>query len=341
MRNILINPSGRSWKSGIYSLIPSLIEQHDITEVITLYKKFTVKKEYNVDKNMIVHQVNEFLINKSWKEAYTALDVLAEKLKNSTLICVGSNPNKSCTKADKLPDLYAKTLENDAYNTTYNFLFNMNRKLLLVYYLHYIKGIDVIQYIHDPVETTYGTDLRYFYNSDKYTNMKYYPFIEYEKFIFNKDNGPLEKEYLLTTGLVGIKKIKQGIRHELYYALEAKLKVFNNVILTTDNPVSKPEYDLLIRKSKFTFIFPSLDNVEWSYIRFIEAIVAGCVPLFTKHSNWKQAFKSHPEWLNICETYLEIEIESIEHTFNNYNKLTKLLIESNDYIKFIKQSYYK
>jgi len=73
MTTIVYNPKGRSWKRGVYTMIPSIINMY--------------KEVYNTD----VININDAYVSKSWKETYKMLDDVIEKYNITSLILIGKH----------------------------------------------------------------------------------------------------------------------------------------------------------------------------------------------------------------------------------------------------------
>jgi hypothetical protein len=128
---------------------------------------------------------------------------------------------------------------------------------------------------------------------------------------------------------------------------EARVKNFiTSPKLKMKNFIEKQSYDELIKQSRCTLVVPSNDTSHFSLIRFIEAVISGCVPFILRQNNYKLAFSEDKELCDIIEEYLIVDsntlVEKIKKTNNNFviNKILntnyfKLYKNNNHYCKYI------
>jgi len=228
--------------------------------------------------------------------------------------------------------------ENNVINETAFTFKSIRLEILVLLFLNKIsKNKEVLHLLLDPDEIKLDSlDIKnkrfMFYKSKYYDTEK---IGNYEYYLNNEKRG-FGKSLDFVFGCSF--KIKWRKKEEDNY-IENLNKINLNKQLffkgkNQDDFIEQTDYFDLLKQSKYTLIIPSNEVMSFSYLRFIEAIYFGCVPLILDTTHLFDCFNSQDN--EVLRKYLT-PLEKIEDKIKELN-YEESIIELQDY--FIKKEMY-
>jgi hypothetical protein len=254
----------------------------------------------------------------SWKKSFDMLRYKFSKYKFNEIF-IGAFPINLRYENDGLiVNKYEQTFEDDKFCMKFIQAWKSFKYYLLAYFYMKEYGINVRHFIIDPLELNLPGSNRYFFYKNDNIKANYFPFIEYTEF-FDLDfddhyvYSDIKKDFDFVCGYTNTSATERyrGSSTRTMMKLAHLYKKFKIFLLDhkrgIDTLISNAEYNFLIKRAKYTFMFPSYDRNEFSMIRFYEAINRDCIPLIHVDNNLSIAFRDKIELFDIIVNDLIIE----------------------------------
>lgn len=315
--------------------INKILDVKNIKEVIDMYSYF---KE---------HQ---------WGKGFKQLDEIIEKYNIEQVYmygmsCIQNNDNEVA----QLEEIYEKSSDPEYMGySNFEFLFRHIKFHITPYYIGKRYNIPVHQFVNDPLEIDFTGKLDNYYRWSFLTNTKnatFHPYIDYghtrreiprnlEKshiFIFGSSDLPSYDSKGYRTKLIDeLLEVENKQNPKFKYMVKSKR---HNI----DTTLRQDEYNKLIEKSYFSYVIPSHDNNSFSFIRFLDIIHSGTIPLIAPECNIDCAFNCplRQELLQLVNKYKLVKsVNEIEQLLNvseeNLNKFLNMFLD-----EYMNTQYYK
>jgi hypothetical protein len=317
-----------------------------------------LKSILNLSKFKGIINGQEAMTGNSWQAWFSFLDGIQEEysFEEIYLFMAPLQANFSFGKEKNVISLYENIKVNDEFGNSFLAVKNLYRRLMLIYYLG--KKIPITHFILDPIEQNWAkifdTGKRFFHYDSERLECKHFPYAEYS-FIYK--NGIKEiptKEYDFVFGMTSVMKTvdyrnemigklldleKQFSDNKLVNKYFFKDK-FRNINTYVTGKIYNNEYLL---KSKYTLMIPAYDIEELSFVRFIEAIDRGVIPLVHEDCKYRKML-NHKDFIDLIEgeNLLTSTARIVEKILTlDYKTIIKKLRDSNDYKRLLNIEYYR
>ena len=261
----------------------------------------STKKILNVRNIKEVVDLYNYFSEPCWLKGFKEVDKVIEKYNINQVYmygmpCIHNNDNE----VSVLETIYDKSKDDENYcdYSSFSFLFRHIKFHLLPFYANKKYNIEVHQFVNDPLEidfTGFLSDYHRWSFLSNTKNSKFHPYIDYghTRREIPKD---LDKELVFFFGSSDLPDYdSQGKRTKI---IDELIKVDNPLFkylvkskrYNIDTTVKQDEYNRLVSKSYFSYVIPSHDNNSFSFIRFLDIIHSGTVPLISPYCNIDCAF---------------------------------------------------
>lgn len=169
------------------------------------------------------------------------------------------------------------TLKNPQKGMSFSNTFKEHKKILLCL----DSNLPVTHIINDPLEvdlSSLGIKEVFYYKIPG--RASYSDYLTKEIAL---QPGPRRKTRPFTFGFSNISK--SGSRTKYYNEFKSTNLPFFYKGPEEDNYISTYEYNNLLEESRYTYILPAYDSNHFSYIRYLEALHRGCIPLIHPDCN--------------------------------------------------------
>lgn len=317
-------------------------------------KLSSTEKIVNVKNITEILDCYSFFKDCKWGRGFRQIDEIVEKYKIDTVYmygmpCIHNNDSE----VGQIKTIY-KESENEEYDgySNFSFLFRHIKFHILPYYLGKKYGFPVYQFVNDPLEIDFTGELdnyhrMSFLNNTK--NAKFHPYIDYghtrreidlnvEKdmtFIFGSSDLPAYDTTGKRTQIID--RLLEVDTPKFKYMLKSKR---HNI----DTTVKQDEYNRMLSKAYFSYVIPSHDNESFSFIRFLDIIHSGTVPLIHPSCNIDCAFdiSYRDDLMKMIDRFgLVKDVDEVEHICKNVSEHNLKLFIKSFFNYYLNTSYYQ